>query len=169
MLFIYDTVTLAGAPVFSSIYVGGDRHELQRFTRLATRTVFWLSLPLYAVLIFFAPWFLSFFGVEFVNGANVMRLLATTLFLSSSSGFVQLMLYAVGCQREVAIAMGITAAINVGLCLVLVPSYGMLGAAVASGTSLLALKGSLVFLLYKKVGIIALPFLTMARQEGKTC
>ena len=169
MLFIYDTVTLAGAPVFSSIYISGDRHELQRFTRLATRTIFWLSLPLYAVLIFFAPWFLSFFGVEFVNGANVMRLLATTLFLSSSSGFVQLMLYAVGYQREVAIAMGITAALNVGLCLLLVPSYGMLGAALASGASLLALKGSLVFVLYKKVGIVALPFMATARREPGKC
>jgi O-antigen/teichoic acid export membrane protein len=158
MLFIYDAITLAGASLFSSIYVTGDHEELQRFTTLATKTIFWISLPMYFVLIWIAPWFLSIFGAEFVEGTVLMRFLLTTFFISGLTGFVHVMLYMAGHQLDVAVIMGIGAVINIVLSLTLIPYLGMTGAAVASGTSIIFLKGTLVFILYKRIGILALPF-----------
>lgn len=159
MLFMCSAITLAGVSLFSGIYVTGDREELQRFTALATRTIFWSSLPVYVLLMVLAPSVQRLFGAEFVAGAGVMRILLTTFFLSSLGGFVDPMLIMAGHQRDVALVMGIAAAVNVGLSCVLIPSYGKLGAAIASGTSLMLLKGTLTLVLYKRVGIVAFPFI----------
>lgn len=158
MLFIYDAITLAGASLFSSIYVTGDYKELQRFTTLATKTILWISLPIFFILIGIAPWFLGLFGTEFVEGYGVMRLLTTTYFIGSLSGFVITMLYMTGHQRDVAIVMGVMAIVNLALSFLLIPWLGITGAAIASGTTLILLKGTLVIVLYKRVGIISLPF-----------
>ncbi|NKE73148.1 polysaccharide biosynthesis C-terminal domain-containing protein [Candidatus Manganitrophus noduliformans] len=158
MLFIYDAITLAGASLFSSIYVTGDYKELQRFTTLATKTILWISLPIFFILIGIAPWFLGLFGAEFVEGYGVMRLLTTTYFIGSLSGFVITMLYMTGHQRDVAIVMGVMAIVNLALSFLLIPWLGITGAAIASGTTLILLKGTLVIVLYKRVGIISLPF-----------
>ncbi len=82
MLFIYDAISLAGASLFSSIYVTGDYEELQRFTTLSTKTIFWISLPIYIILVWITPWFLSIFGSEFVEGITLMRFMLTIFFIA---------------------------------------------------------------------------------------
>lgn len=158
MLFIYDAITLAGASLFSSIYVSGDHEELQRFTTLATKTILWISLPIYFILIRIAPWFLGLFGDEFVEGQGVMRLLTTTYFIGSLGGFVITMLYMTGRQRDVAVVMGAMVIINLALSFLLIPWLGITGAAIASGATLVLMKGILVVVLHKRVGIVSLPF-----------
>lgn len=165
MLFMCSAITLPGVPLFSSIYVTGDREELQQFTALTTRIIFWSSLPVYVLLMVLAPWVQRLFGPEFVEGAAVMRILLTTFFLSSLGGFVDPMLNMAGHQRDVAIVMGTSAAVNVGLSFLLIPSYGRLGAAIASGTSLMLLKSTLALVLYKRVGIVSFPFLPVRRKR----
>ncbi len=165
MLFMYDAMTLSGASIFSSIYASGDMKELQRFTSLLTKSIFWVSLPVWLLFLALAPWLLRLFGPEFVEGAAAMRLLATTFFLSSLGGIIIPQLYMTGNHRDVAVVTGIMAAVNVGLSFLLIPRLGMMGAAIASGTSLMLLKGTLVVVLYKRVGIISLPF-SLHRKSG---
>jgi len=157
VIFMYDAITIVGSSLFYSIYATGDREELQRFTRLVTKTILWATLPVCLILLVFAPLFLRLFGVEFVEGAGAMRLLTSAYFLMSLTGFVHIMLYAAGRQRDVAIVMVITAAVNIGLSFLLIPLFGMIGAAISLGTSLLVLKGTLVVVLYKRVGLLSLP------------
>lgn len=168
MLFMYDAVTLSGASLFSSIYATGNMKELQQFTNLVTKSIFWISLPIYFLFILATPWFLGLFGEEFVQGAGLMRFLLTTFFLSSLAGFVNIMLYMAGHQRDVAVVTGIAASINIALSFGLIPWLGMLGAAIASGTSVVLMKWALVFLLQKRTGIISFPFRFSNRSLKKT-
>lgn len=159
VLLIFSAITVAGASLFSSIYASGDIQELQRFARLLARAFLWATLPAYALMMVFAPFLLGLFGQEFVDGAAAMRVLLTAYFLSSLSGMDNVvMLYMTGHQKDVAVAMGVMAAVNIGLCFLLIPPLGTAGAALASGASILLLKGSLVVVLYKRVGIVSLPF-----------
>lgn len=158
MSFVYEAMMLAGTSLFSGIFVGGDRIELQRFTDLVTKSIFWFSLPVYPALFLLTPWFLQLFGPEFAAGIGVMRFLLTTFFLSVLGGFVLQMLYVTGNERKAALVMAGAALLNIVLSLLLVPRLGMLGAALASGLSLLVMKGLLVWVLYREVGILSLPF-----------
>lgn len=168
MMLVYTAASLAGPSLFSSIYASGDIKELQRFTTLVTRSIFWLSLPLYVALIIAAPYFLSLFGPEFVRGTQVMRLLTTTFFVGSFSGFVIIMLYNTGHQRCVAVGMAFMALFNIGLSFILVPRFGATGAAISSGTSLILLHAILVRELYIRVGIVSLPFSFDAAKRAST-
>ena len=158
LLIVYDAVTLAGASLFSALYARGDRRELQRFTSLACRIVLWSTLPIYVALMVAAPWFLGLFGAEFVAGAGVMRILLTAYLLSSLSGFVIVMLYAAGRQRDVAIAVGLLVPVALALDVTLIPRFGPTGAAVAAAVSLVLMKGTLVAVLYRRTGILSLPY-----------
>jgi O-antigen/teichoic acid export membrane protein len=158
MTFVYEAMTIAGTSLFSAIFATGDRIELQRFTNLITQSIFWFSVPAYLLTMIFAPWFLRLFGPEFPAAAQVMRLLLTTYFVSIMGGFVLQMLYVTGNERPAAVVVGCAACLNVVLSLVLIPRYGMVGAAIASGASLVAMKAALVWVLYAKVGILSLPF-----------
>ncbi|MGQ0639620.1 MAG: oligosaccharide flippase family protein [Gemmatimonadaceae bacterium] len=167
MSFVYEAMMLAGTSLFSGIFAGGDRVELQRFTDLVTKSILWFSLPVYPVLFLLTPWFLSLFGSEFTAGVGVMRFLLTTFFLSVLGGFVLQMLYVTGNERKAAVVTGGAALLNIALSLLLVPRLGMMGAALASGTSLLVMKGSLVWVLYRQVGILSLPFRFTLNNTGR--
>lgn len=167
LLLVYDAVTLAGASLFSALYARGDRREVQRFTSLACRIVLWGTLPIYAALMVAAPWFLGLFGAEFVAGAGVMRILLTAYLLSSLSGFVIVMLYVAGHQRDVAIAVGLLVPVALALDLTLIPRFGPTGAAVAAGVSLVLMKGTLVAVLYRRTGVLSLPYGAPAPREER--
>lgn len=166
LLLINTAITVAGASLFSSIYVSGDIQELQRFTRLMARAFLWTTLPVYAVFMVFTPFLLGLFGQEFVEGTTAMRLLLTAYFLQSLSGMDNVvMLYMTGHQMAVAVATGVMAVVNTGLCFLLIPPLGIIGAALAFGTSLLLLKGTLVVVLYKRVGVLSLPYGPQAKAK----
>ncbi len=95
-----------------------------------------------------------------------MRLLTTTYFSSSLGGFVIIMMYMTGHQRDVAKLMGVAASLNVALCFILIPRLGILGAAISSGASVVFLKAALVAVLHKRVGIVSLPFRLGGRLGG---
>jgi len=158
MLFAYEATTIAGASLFSSIYASGDLEELQRFTNLITRMILWVTLPVFVLFLVFAPFFLSIFGPEFVGGVPALRLLTVTYFISSLGGFVIIMLHMTGHQRDVAYSMAAVAVLNIVLAFILIPPFGIFGAAIGSGVSLIVLKGVLVIVLYKRVGVVSLPF-----------
>lgn len=153
----YTAAGLAGASIFSRIYATGDKEELQSFILLVTRSIFWLSLPLYAAVMVFAPTVLALYGSEFTAGAWVLRLLSTTYFVSTLSGFIIIMLYNTGHARDVAITMGSMALLNIGLSIFLVQKFGMFGAALSSGGTLVLLHGALVVVLYRRTGVLSLP------------
>ena len=62
------------------------------------------------------------------------------------------------------VAVGLAAALSVALSLLLILKFGILGAGIASGVSLLLLRASLVVVLYQRVGVVSLPF----RFRGET-
>jgi len=155
--YMYEAMTIVGASLFSAIYASGDREELQRFTTLCAKTILWASIPALLVFYFAAPWLLRVFGPEFVEGIAVLRVLITAFFVSGLSGFVIIMLYMTGHQRDVAVVMGAMALSNVGLSFLLIPRFGIMGAAIACGTTVVLLKGILVAVLYRRVGVLSLP------------
>lgn len=171
MLFAYDALGVAGASLFSSIHATGNRAELQRFTTLVTTTIAVVGLPVCVGLMIGAPALLSLFGAEFVDGATALRILVAALYLSSLGGFSVIMLYMTGHVRDVAVGMTVAAVVNVALSFALIPPWGIVGAAVASGCTVLTLKALLAVALYRRVGVVSLPFGLGARrraaEEGK--
>lgn len=120
-------VTLA--PRVSSLFAVGDLTAAARLHGLATSWIVALSWPLYLVLGVFSPLMLGLFGAEFRSGAGAMTVLATAMLAATATGNSQTMLLMSGRSAWQLIDKLGAVLVNLALCALLIPRYGMLGAA----------------------------------------
>ena len=126
------------SPQFSKLWAGQRKAELQRLVTLSVRWVSGISLASAVLLAWFGRDLLhAFFGAEFVDGYLPMMLLASGYVIASITGAFGSLLNMTGHEREAARAIAVGAVLNVVLNILLVPPFGMMGAAV--GTLIAAL------------------------------
>ena len=156
---MYEAVTLAGVSIFSSLYTINNREKITAFISLVSRYIFFGTLPVYVFFMYNVEWLLGLFGPEYIEGSQVFYILTTSYFISSIGGMVIPMMYIIGRQKEAAFIILVYALINIILSLVLVSYFGAVGAAWSFGASLIFMKATFMFRLYKIKGYICLPFL----------
>lgn len=108
------------------------RRETGRARLIYETTTAWLILvswPIYLISGLFASFLLQVFGAEYVAGATVVVILCLSMLLATACGPVDVVLLMGGRSRWSMLNTGTALVVNVGLDLVLVPQYGITGAA----------------------------------------
>lgn len=142
------------APRIASYYHAGERRLLQRLLTGSSQRVFLISLPATLTFIFAAhPLLYYLYGSKFAEAAVVLQILAAAQLLNVTAGSVGTVLNMAGFERLSSIGVGISAAVNVGLNAVLVPFYGVEGAAVATGISLVLWNTLLWYWVRRRLGL----------------
>jgi len=124
------------SPFISQLF---HQHQLRRLNDLFKTVAKWtftLSFPIYLALIFFAGPILSMFGQEFKNGAPALVILSLGWLVNSCTGSLGVMITMTG--RPIinfSYAVGVFI-INILLNWILIPRYGIRGAAMATAISL---------------------------------
>jgi O-antigen/teichoic acid export membrane protein len=134
--FIYFAVAQTVAHKFSEYHVGGDRKRLADFLAHAIKLTFWPSLGLILVILALGVPLLRMFGADFVSGYYLMFIIAIGLLARAAVGPAERLLNMLGERRACAQVYGGSFAINLILCIVLIPHLGIAGAAIASATAL---------------------------------
>jgi O-antigen/teichoic acid export membrane protein len=96
---------------------------------------------------------LLLFGREFTRGAAAVVILSIGQIINAMMGSVGVLLLMAGYEREVAIAAAISAALNVLLNLIMIPSLGIAGAALAVAGSLFVWNVLLSVCVHRRLGI----------------
>ena len=122
---------------FSQYHVANDRDRLKAILADSIRWTFWGSLAASVVILVMGPTLLSLFGKQFVGGYHLMLILVAGLLARSAVGPVERLLNMLGEQRICAAVYAAAFAINLVLCVVLIPRIGIEGAAVATSTALI--------------------------------
>jgi len=135
--FIYFSVAAATAHRFSAYHVAGDREGLSHFLAQSIRWTFWPSLAATALLLAFGRPILSLFGPQFADGYPLMFILAIGLLVRAAIGPMERFLSMLGEQRISALVYAGAFAVNLGLCFVLIPLFGLVGAALATAIALI--------------------------------
>lgn len=136
ILFVHYAVGSAMANRFAALNASGDRETLQKFVRDAVNWTFWPSLAgAIAILALGLP-LLWLFGPQFVTGYPVMFVMVVGYLARSSMGPAEFLLNMMGQQRACATVLLTTVAVNAALNVILVPRFGILGAASATASSL---------------------------------
>jgi len=130
--FVIGSVKTIALPKISELFWGGKEQELKRMIRFSSRLIFSFAVPVSLVLFLFAEDLLGLLGEEFVAGAGALRILTLTQFINAASGLVAAFMNMTGNERVFAWLVGVATGVNVLLNLVLIPVYGMEGAAVAT-------------------------------------
>ena len=147
--FVHFAVSNAVANRFSAYEARGDRKLLASIIRRSVTWTFWPSLAAAILLLIMGKPLLWLFGPEFTNAYPVMFILAIGLVIKAMFGPAEYVLNMLGEQKLCAAVLFVTAVINIILNFMLIPPYGLMGA--ASATSLSLTLAALMFFLAIKL------------------
>jgi O-antigen/teichoic acid export membrane protein len=156
--FIVAAVSSATGPTLANLFAQGDRAEIRRVIHHSTRIAFFASLSVAAIIIPLSYWLLLIFGAEFTQGQGALVVLCMGYLLASFLELAGLLLLMSGHEKDTAFATGATAGLNVVLNAFLIPTHGLIGAAIATATSTVMRGLYFNYCTWKKLGIMPNPF-----------
>lgn len=135
--FVHFAVSAAVAHRFSEYHTANDRARLEAIVTDAIKWVFWGSLAACLLILAAGRMLLWLFGSQFVDGHHLMLILTAGLLARAAIGPVERLLSMLGEQRVCATIYAVAFALNLILCVVLIPRIGVEGAAVSTTISLI--------------------------------
>ncbi|MCF6151590.1 MAG: flippase [Candidatus Kuenenia stuttgartiensis] len=128
------------APAIAEMHHLGQAERLNKIFQTTTRWVFLLTLPVTLVLIFSPGEVMAIFGHDYVEvGIPVLMIMAFAQFVNCVTGGVGFTLSMTGKQHVEMYNSLVMVAINIAMNYFLIPTHGCLGAAIATGTSIVAI------------------------------
>jgi O-antigen/teichoic acid export membrane protein len=128
--FANTALNQSAQPRFAELFAVDDRRGANVIYRATTAWLIVLTWPLYLLAVIYGPEVLSIFGHSYRAGHPVMVILGVTMLVATACGQVDMVLITTG-RSSWSLANGLTAVVlNVGLDLLLIPRYGIAGAAI---------------------------------------
>ena len=136
--FVLNAINAMVGPKFSELFHSGQMDELFYVAKKSSKLIFFTTTPiLLGLIILGKPLLGMIFGREFVVAYPAMLLLIAGQFVHSISGATGLFMNMTGHQSIFRNIVLLAALTNVCLNLLLIPSYGIYGAAIAAMASLI--------------------------------
>jgi len=120
------------APVVAEHYHGGRRQDVEHVVRTLVRWGLMLGLPIVVAMVLLSREILLLWGKEFSEGASVLAVLSISQLVFIPSVLLAFALLMCGKQYVELGNVVLGAVVNIALILVLIPRYGILGAATAA-------------------------------------
>jgi len=155
IVFLFAINAIA-APKLAAFNANKDMLSLKKFTKETSRISLLLSLPIFIAIVLFPEFLLGMFGAEFATGKHALIILAVGQLFNAMSGSVINVLNMADKQIVAKNIILISAILNVILNIVLIPLYGIMGAAIATATSTILWNGLAVGYIYKHFKFISI-------------
>ncbi|MCB9989378.1 MAG: oligosaccharide flippase family protein [Rhodospirillales bacterium] len=155
-------------PMISDSWQKGEKEHTQKLLTLAAWFVFLFSITAFIVLALFGPLLLPVFGVEFSASYEPMLLLLVARMMPTIVGPVVFLMALIDKQKLAAQILFLTVASNIAGNWLLIPHFGMMGAAVSTALSFMFWNGSMFVCVLKKMHInpSVIPFRLKPLKEG---
>ena len=150
--FVHFAVIQSTAHKFSQHHAAGDRAKLSAALSHAIRLTFWPSLAATVVVLTAGLPLLWLFGRDFIAGYPLMFILSIGLLARAAVGPLAVFLNMIGQQRACASIFGAALVTNIVMCLILIPSFGTIGAAISMSTALVFESAALFLVTKRRLG-----------------
>jgi O-antigen/teichoic acid export membrane protein len=134
--FVLQAVLLVIGPQISGLLARGSLERAANVYQASTVWLTALSFPLYLSLAVFAPLALSIFGPEFESGTVALVILSLAMLVNMATGPVSVVLLMAGKSSWNLANNAAAVAVNIVLNVLLIPGFGITGAAVAWAASI---------------------------------
>jgi O-antigen/teichoic acid export membrane protein len=141
------------SPLASSLYRQGRLRDLGRLYEDVSRWAFTGALAFFLVTALLARDVVEVFGEGFVSGWPVIVVISAAQLFNSSVGPTARLLAMTGHQKAVMVSTGGSALAAVALSALLVPTYGLLGAAAATAAALVLANAATLFFVRRQLGL----------------
>lgn len=164
--FVYFAVKAGVAQRYAQYAHGGDHERLAAFARETVSWTFWPSLAMAALMLLLGKPMLMLFGPGFEAGYPLLFPLMVGVVARAAVGPAESLLTMSGHQNACATVFGVTLAVNLGLNLALIPSWGLWGAATATAIAMGVEALLLALTVHRRLGIVMIVPLGGKRQEA---
>lgn len=149
---------MVAAPLFSKYAAERDPARMQQVATAAARGATLLVLVLFVAVSFGGPWLLStVFGAEFREGATALVIVLAGFLIGACGGPASDLLTMTGHERDHLGCLALGSVSGIGLCLLLAPEHGSLGAAIAVAVSVALYRLSATWRVWVRLGIDSSP------------
>ena len=154
--FIIMSFTSIFTPRISELFSQKKLTELESLFKTVTRWIFTLSIPIFLIIVIFSKQILLLFGAKFVNGYVSLIILAIAHLVNASVGSVRYILVMSENERLVMYNTVTICILNILLNALLIPKFGMNGAAIATATSIILI--NIIMLIQVKLKLAIHPY-----------
>ncbi len=157
--FFLMAVNSISAPKIAAMYGKDSNTEIEKMCRSSSTLLLYVTLPFFIIVFFASDLVMSLFGDEFAGNALILQIFLFGQFVNLASGSVGVLLAMTGNEKAMRNNLLITMLICVASNLVLVPAYGLVGAAISFSLTM-ALQNVLLLVKAKRtIGIYTFPYL----------
>jgi O-antigen/teichoic acid export membrane protein len=151
--FVQYAATAATAQRFTALNALGDGSALNKLARTTTQLTLIVSVAAAATIYLAAPYLLDLFGEGFGGAMPVLAILMVGLIAQAFAGPGEDLMNMLGEERACAVTCVVALFLNVILNFALIPSFGLIGAAVATAVSVGIRSLILTYLVKRKLGL----------------
>ena len=158
--FISFGLQTIGAPVMrvgQRMYLQEQKSKLQKLLTRSAQGMFLIGFPITLFLIFGGRFYLLVFGKQFLTAYPALVLLSFAELINLMTGNAGLLLNRTGHENLAARVLGMSVLVNIVLGVILIPSYGLLGAAIADGFATILRNIILSIVVHRKMGLNTTP------------
>ena len=149
-----EAVNMVVAPQFAHMYAHGRGEQMQRLALASARAGLAIALPAALVFVLFGTVLLkAVVGEGYATGATPLAILAVGQLVNAAMGPVGLLLNMTGHEHAVARGVALAAVVNVAANMLLIPHWGMNGAATATALTLVIWNGLLAWEVARRLKI----------------
>lgn len=125
-----SAISRASQARFTELFTLGDRRGANGIYQTTTTWLVLLLWPVFLLSIAYGPVLLAVFGRSYSAGYSVMVILGFSMLLATACGQVDMVLITSGRSSWSLVNGLLTVGVNVGADIVLIPKYGIMGAAI---------------------------------------
>ena len=142
-------------PIISSVHSSGNHEELENIVSESTRWILSMAMPVILILILEGKLILQYiYGNEFALGYTVLIILCISQLVRAGAGLVGVILQMTGKHKILMTVYIFWGFVNIIMNIILVPHYGMEGAAIATAFCLIMADIICVIAIYKKMSVL---------------
>jgi len=151
-------VSSINAPKFAELYAMKDFERLEKVVHQSTKLIFWSTVPLLVVFFSFSTQVFFVFGPEFDSkeGIFCFIILCSARMVSAFTGPAATLLQMTGRQVIFMKVLFVGAIINIVINYLLIPIYGIQGAAIATMSSVIFWNLTMVYFVKKEFGFLTI-------------
>jgi len=158
LIFFYTITVFIFQPIASKLYAQKNIQELKRYYQVLTKWIFTLAFPFIMVLLLFPETIITlFYGSKYIIASQALQLMTIGIMIYLLLALSAEVITVLGKTKIILLFTLIGGGINIILNYLLIPLYGINGAAFATMTSFIIINGSLGFYLYKTTRIHPFP------------
>lgn len=156
-------ISSIAAPKIAELHGRKDISGFKRFVKQTSFLNFSISFPIFLAIILFPGFLLGIFGQEFVAGTSTLVILASGQVFGAFSGATIHILNMTGYEKISRNILISTAIINLILNYILVPRYGIIGAAIATSISTILWNLLSEIVIYRKFRFLTYPLIPIKK------